>query len=71
MKWIEKDLTDVCLLPQPKDTFFPEERSNLNTHLLCNKLGGYMPVVDSQDKQDALLEEFKLKSNGLTHGYGT
>ena len=61
MEWIEKDLNDVCLLPQPKDTFMPEERSNLNTHRLCNKLGGHLSVADGQEKEEILFEELKRK----------
>ena len=61
MEWIEKDLSDVCLLPKPKDTFFPEVRSNPHTHILCNKLGGHMSVADGQEKQEILFEELKKK----------
>ena len=61
MEWIEKDLNDVCLLPQPKDIFFPEERSNLDTHILCNKLGGHLSVADGLHKQEILFQELKRR----------
>ena len=59
MEWIEKSMDEVCLLPKPKNTIFPELRTNEDSHLLCNKLGGEMTVVDSQDKQDALIKEYR------------
>ena len=59
MEWIEKGVEEVCLLPKPKDVLFPEYRTNENLHLLCNKLGGHITVVDSQSKQDYLVEEFQ------------
>ena len=52
-------MDEVCLLPKPKDTIFPERLTNEDSHLLCNKLKGKMTVVDSQDKQDALIKEYK------------
>ena len=52
-------MEDVCLLPQPKDIVFPEDRTNQEMHLLCNKLRGHMSASDSQAKQDALAVEYK------------
>ena len=40
-------------------TVSSELRTNKDSHLLCNKLKGEMTVVDSQDKQNALVEEYK------------
>ena len=59
MEWIEKGVEEVCLLPKLKDVLFPEYRTNENLHLLCNKLGGQITVVDSQSKQNYLVEEFR------------
>ena len=28
MEWIEQTTDDVCLLPKPKNTIFPEDRTN-------------------------------------------
>ena len=67
MEWIEQNTDDVCLLPKPKNTIFPEDRSNRDMHHLCNKLKGHMTVTDSQAKQDLLTEEFKRK---MPHLYG-
>ena len=69
MVWIEKDMKDVCLLPQPKDIIFPESRSNPDFHLLCNKLNGHLSVAETQSKMDALIEEFKLKMPEAFRGY--
>ena len=59
MKWVEKGMDEVCLLPKPKDTIFPELRTFEDSHLLCNKLKGKMTIVDSQDKQDTLIKEYR------------
>ena len=61
MAWIEREMKEVCLLPEPKDVIFPEYRTNAAIHLLCNKLNGQLSVADSQSKMDALIEEFKIK----------
>ena len=59
MEWVEKSMDEVCLLPKPKDTIFPELRTNEDSHLLCNKLKGEMTVTDSQAKQNALVREYQ------------
>ena len=59
MEWVEKSMDEVCLLPKPKDTIFPELRTFEDSHLLCNKLKGKMTIVDSQDKQDTLIKEYR------------
>ena len=67
MEFIEQTMDDVCLLPKPKNTIFPEDRTNRDMHQLCNKLKGHMTVTDGQAKQDRLTEEFK---NKMPHLYG-
>ena len=69
MAWIERDMKEVCLLPQPKDIIFPESRTNANFHLLCNKLKGHLSVADTQSKMDALIEEFKRQMPDAFKGY--
>ena len=59
MEWIEKTKEEVCQLPKNKDTIFPEWYTQMDSHLLCNKLKGEMTVTDSQAKQDALVKEYK------------
>ena len=59
MEWIEKGVEEVCLLPKPRDTLFPEYRTNEDLTLLCNKLKGQISVVNSQAKQDFMVKEFK------------
>ena len=69
MVWIEKEMEEICLLPQPKDILFPEYRTNADFHLLCNKLKGHLSVADTQSSMDALIEEFKMQMPDAFKGY--
>ena len=69
MVWIEKEMNEICLLPQPKDILFPEARTNADFHLLCNKLKGHLSVSDTQSSMDALIEEFKMTMPEDFKGY--
>ena len=69
MVWIEKEMNEICLLPEPKDILFPEARTNSNFHLLCNKLRGHLSVSDTQSSMDALIEEFKITMPEDFNGY--
>ena len=69
MVWIEREMKEVCLLPQPKDIIFPEYRTNADFHLLCNKIKGHLSVADTQSKMDALIEEFKIQMPVASKGY--
>ena len=69
MVWIEKDINEICLLPQPKDILFPEARTNADFHLLCNKLRGHLSVSDSQSSMNALIDEFKITMPEAFKGY--
>ena len=69
MEWIEKEMDEVCLLPQPKNILFPEYRNNADMHLICNKLKGHLTVADSQEIQEALIREFKTQMPQEMSGY--
>ena len=71
MVWIEREMKEICLLPQPKDIAFPEYRTNADLNLLCNKLKGHISVADSQSKMDDLIEEFKMQLPDAMNGYQT
>ena len=69
MVWIEREMKELCLLPQPKDIPFPEDRTNADYHLFCNKLKGHLSVADTQSKMDALIEEFKMQMPDALKSY--
>ena len=69
MTWIEKDMEEVCLLPQPKDILFPEYRTYEDFNLLCNKVNGHISVADSQSKMNALIEDLKMQMPEASKGY--
>ena len=66
---MEKEMDEICLLPQPKDILFPEARTNADFHLLCNKLRGHLSVSDTKSAMDALIEEFKKTMPEAFKGY--
>ena len=69
MVWIEKEIEEICLLPQPKDILFPEARTNADFHRLCNKLGGHLSVSDTHSSMGALIEEFRKTMPEASKGY--
>ena len=61
MEVVEKSQDEVCLLPKPRDTVFPELRGNKDMHHLCSKLKGNMSITDGRETQKRLVQEFKEK----------
>ena len=62
---VKKTEEEVCQLPEPEDILFPEQRTYYTAKLMCEKVGGKMTIVDSDQKLRKLLNTFKKKKANM------
>ena len=58
---VKRTEEEVCQLPKPEDILFPEQRTYSAAKLMCEKVGGKLTVVDSDQKLKKLVNIFKKK----------